>query len=228
MAILDRNTGKTLKEISGNNEKSAYCSPCLIKHNDKRLILTMTGKSVIGVDADTDAFLWGYRHETRYDINPNTPLYHNGYVFSVSGYGTTGGQLFKMDVDGNRMTPVWAIKTLDSQMGSVILVDGYIYGSGHKNKGWHCVDFKTGEVQYTSKSLGQKGNIIFADGLLYCYSEKGYVGLVKPNHEKFDIISSFKIEQGSGPHWAHPVIKNGRLYIRHGEALMVYDISKKQ
>lgn len=227
MAVLDRNSGKTLKTIAGNGEKSAYCSPCLITHGNRRLILTMTGESVVGIDADSEQYLWGSRHRTRYDINPNTPLYHQGYIYSVSGYDT-GGQLFKITETGQGLEQIWADETLDSQMGAAILVDGYIYGSGHSNKGWHCIDWKTGEVQYSARELGNKGNIIYSDGLLYCYSEEGDVGLVRPNPKKFDIISSFKIERGSGPHWAHPVIDNGRLYIRHGEVLMVYDIARSK
>jgi len=70
-----------------------------------------------------------------------------------------------------------------------------------------------------------KGSIIAAEGLLYIYDERsGFVGLVKPNPEKFDLISSFKISKGNGPYWSHPVIKNGKLYIRHGKALMAFNI----
>ena len=67
---------------------------------------------------------------------------------------------------------------------------------------------------FSDRTLGNKGNIISADGLLYCYDENGDVGLVRPTPEKFDLISSFEIEEGSGPHWAHPVIADGRFYIR--------------
>ncbi len=226
MAILDRNTGKTLQTIKGNGEKSAYCSPALVTHGQRRLILTMTGESLVGIDATTGAFLWDYQHRTRYDINPNTPLYHDGYIYSVSGYDT-GGQLFKVTGNAEGLENVWADETLDSQMGSAMLVDGFIYGSGHSNKGWHCIDFMTGDVQYSARVLGSKGNIIYSDGMFYCYSEDGDVGLVKPNPKKFDVISSFKIEQGSGAHWAHPVISKGVLYIRHGDVLMTFDISVK-
>jgi hypothetical protein len=60
------------------------------------------------------------------------------------------------------------------------------------------------------------------------YDEKaGFIGLVRPNPEKFDLVSSFKVKSGSGPYWAHPVIHNGVLYLRHGEALMAYDIKEK-
>jgi len=73
--------------------------------------------------------------------------------------------------------------------------------------------------------LGSKGNIIYADGMAYCYSEKGEVGIVKLTPDAFEVVSSFKIDLGSSQHWAHPVIRDGRLYVRHGDALMVYDIS---
>lgn len=226
MVILDRFSGKTIKIIKGNGEKSAYASPTIISHNNKRFILTMTGESVVGLDAETGDYLWRQEHKTQYDINPNTPLYHQGYIYAVSGYGR-GGQLLKLAPDGKGIEQIWSDRTLDSQLGSVVLVGDYIYGSGHKKKGWHCIEWKTGKVKYTAKELGSKGNIIFAEGLLYCYSENGDVGLVRPTPEKFDVISSFEMDEGSGPHWAHPVIADGHLFIRHGDVLQVYDIKAK-
>jgi outer membrane protein assembly factor BamB len=224
MVVLNRHTGKVIRKIKGNGEKSAYCSPCIVKHGNLRLLLTMTGESLVGLNADTGDYLWKTPHTTRHDINPNTPLYHKGYIYTVSGYGS-GGQLFKLSPDGKKINLVWKQKKLDSQMGAAMLVDGYIYGSGHRNRGWHCLDWKTGNVRFTAKEVGNKGNIIFSNGLLYCYGENGEVALIKPNPGKFEVISSFEIEVGSGPHWSHPVIKNGRLYIRHGEVIMVYDIA---
>ncbi len=226
MVILDRHTGATIKKIKSNGEKSAYCSPTLIVHNGKRYILTMSGKSVIGLDAETGDYLWRHEHITRYDINPNTPVYQDGFIYIVSGYGT-GGQLLKLAPDGKSVKQIWSDKTLDSQMGASVIVNGYIYGSGHKNRGWHCINWNSGAVMFTDKNFGNKGNIIIADGLFYCYGENGKVGLVRPMPDKFDVISSFEISEGSGPHWAHPVVSDGRLYIRHGEVLQVYDISKK-
>ena len=68
-------------------------------------------------------------------------------------------------------------------------------------------------------------SVIAAEGMLYIYDEKrGNVGLVKATPGGFDLISSFRIREGAGPHWAHPVIHKGMLYIRHGNALMVYNI----
>jgi hypothetical protein len=66
--------------------------------------------------------------------------------------------------------------------------------------------------------------MIFADGMLYCYSDNGTVNLVKPNPDKYDLVSSFKVTLGTDQHWAHPVIHRGVLYIRHGDALMAYKV----
>ena len=113
-------------------------------------------------------------------------LINNGQVYTLSGYGT-GGKLFNLAADGKSMDAVWAEKTLDSQMGAAVLMDGYIFGSGHNNKGWHCIEWATGKVLYTARELGNKGNVIYADGLLYIYSEKGDVGLIKPNPNRIKL-----------------------------------------
>jgi hypothetical protein len=70
-----------------------------------------------------------------------------------------------------------------------------------------------------------KGSVIYADGMMYCYDEKrGNLALVKPTPEKFEVVSSFVIAKGDGMHWGHPAISNGVLYVRHGNALMAYNI----
>ncbi len=225
LVILDRHSGETIMQVKGNGEQSGYCSPRIVRHGTRRLLVTMTAKSVVGVDADTGEYLWRQSHVTDYDVNANTPIYHQGFLFTVSGYGT-GGQMFKISEDGTRTDRVWAQARLDSQMGAAVLVDGFLYGSGHSSRGWHCLEWETGRVRFSARAIGNKGNIIFSDGMLYCYSERGDVALVEPNPEEFAVVSSFRIRQGSGPHWAHPVIKDGRLYLRHGNVLMVFDIAR--
>ena len=110
-------------------------------------------------------------------------------------------------------------------MGGVILNDGYIFGSRYRSSDWDCLNWETGEIVYTHEGL-RNGAIVYADGLYYCYTEKGEMVLVKANQNSFEIISRFSVPFGTMQHWAHPVIRDGRLIIRHGNALMVYDIKK--
>jgi len=88
------------------------------------------------------------------------------------------------------------------------------------------MDMKSGDIKYNVKGVG-KGSIIMADGMFYCYSEKGTVGLVKATPAGHELVSSFKITLGDDKHWGHPAISDGVLYIRHGKALMAYDIKAK-
>ena len=69
-----------------------------------------------------------------------------------------------------------------------------------------------------------RGSTIAADGKLYVFTEKGEVNLINPKPDGMLLVSSFKITKGTKEFFAQPVIHKGVLYIRHGQALMAYDI----
>ena len=125
---------------------------------------------------------------------------------------------------------VWKNTEITPHVGGKVLLGNHIYSSTHDNnsKGrWICVDWTTGKTIWIH-DWHNKGSIISADGMLYIYEEKsGNVGLLRPNSEKFDLVSHFQIKNGSGPYWSHPVINKGRLFIRHGEYLAVYSLKGK-
>jgi outer membrane protein assembly factor BamB len=222
---LNKNTGKLIWSSPGNGEVSAYCSPALITLPARKIVVTMTEKSILGLDAATGKKLWSYQQINQYAVHANTPLYSNGYLYCVSGYGY-GGAMLKLSADGTKIEKAWKNAALDSRIGGIVLLNGNIYGLGDKIKGLHCLDWKTGEEVAFDKFNGKPGVIIAADKMIYTYDEGGEVSLIEPTINGFKKISSFKIPLGTNQHWAHPVIENGRLYIRHGNSLMVYDIRK--
>jgi len=223
LIALDKNTGKLIWKSKGKGEKSAYCSPALIELENKKLIVTQTANSIIGIDAANGKLLWSHAHPNRYSVHANTPLYHNGQIYCVSGYGK-GGVMLKLSDNGNSVSEVWKDESLDDKMGGVILLNGRIYGSGDSNKKWFCLDWKTGKVLFNSKMI-KVGNIIWADNLLYCYGQGGNVALVEPKSDSFNLISKFKVPYGEKYHWAHLIIHNKKLFVRHGTSLMVYSIA---
>lgn len=223
---LDAGDGSLIWKCAGNSEITAYCSPQIATHNGKKLLITHTADHILGIDAKNGDLLWKYKQPNKYSVNPNTPIYHNGHVFCMSGYGK-GSVLLKISDDGKSVSKKWFNSTLDSRMGGAVLHEGKIYGAGDFNREWYCVDWKTGKTLQSKDIMKKKGNIIFADGMLYTYSERGYVGLVKPTENGFEKVSEFKVPYGSAQHWAHLVIHNKKLYVRHGNSLMVYDIAAK-
>jgi len=232
VVALDKMTGQPVwKAASAEGDKAGYATATLVECEGLRIILTMTEKALIGVDADGGELLFRFEHRTRYNVNATKPIYHDGHVFISSGYGTTGSTLVKLSVDGKKVTveQVWNSRELDNHHGGVILLDGFLYGAAHNfnNGKWICLDWKTGEMQYAERGVG-KGSLTCAEGMLYTLSESRDVGLVKATLEGHQIISQFETPEGpEGPTWAHPVVCGGRLYIRHGDSLYAYDVRAK-
>lgn len=222
---LNKDTGELIWKSKAMSEQSAYCSPMIIELEDKKIFVTQTARSIIGLDPTNGKMLWNVAQTNRWSVHANTPLYHDGKLYCVSGYGK-GGIMLQLSEDGTSVTELWRDESLDDKMGGIILLDGKIYGSGDANKKWFCIDWETGEELYSSKML-KVGNIIFADGLLYCYGTGGKVGIVDPSTNNYNLISSFEVPYGEKYHWAHLVIHNKRLYVRHGTSLMVYDIAEE-
>lgn len=228
---LDKFTGETIWVSASLNDNPSYSSPLVITKNGKKQIIAVTEKYILGVAPENGSFTWKFNYgdfasPEKRNNHPNTPLYYQNHIFMSSGYDHYSVML-KLSDDASSVSLVWVDSTLDVHLGGMVKLGDYIYGSNWQNNSngnWACLNWDTGKVMYDTKWYN-KGAIISADGMLYCYEEKtGNFALVKPNPDKFEIVSSFKIPFGSGLHWAHPVIHNKILYVRHGDALMAYSI----
>ncbi|MHC4654720.1 MAG: PQQ-binding-like beta-propeller repeat protein [Planctomycetota bacterium] len=226
MVALDKNTGAVVWKAASTNEPAGYSSPIVVEYKGLRIIITLTLKGMIGVNADTGELLWHVKHVSYADENVFTPIFHDGHVFISSI--KAGSVKWKINVKDSKASveEIWRSNKLDNHHGGGVLINGYIYSSSCiYNKGkWICLDWKTGEMKYAETGVG-KGSLTYADGLLYMLSENRAVGLVRPTPDSYGLISSFEIPKGGkGNSWAHPVVCDGRLYIRHGDFLYVYSV----
>jgi outer membrane protein assembly factor BamB len=231
MVALDRKTGATVWKSPSAGEPAGYATPILAQYKGLRLLLTMSERGLIGVNADSGDLLFKFELvNPRYVANCVTPVYHDGRVFISNGYGT-GSVLLQLTVDGAKasVAPLWRCTALDNRHGGVILLNGSLYGASQENsKGlWCCVDWESGRLTYAEKGVGE-GSATAAEGMLYILSERGKVGLVKAVPTEHKVISQFSLPPGgSGATWAHPVVCGGRLYVRQGDRLHCYDIRAK-
>lgn len=231
---LDKKTGRVVWKCPVDEQGNACCSPIAVQRGDRRLIVTLLEDCTVGIDAATGELLWKDVH-SEYQvkdtaINPVSPVYHAGCIYTTSGY-SDGSAMLELNADGSAITRKWTETVLDCHHGGVVLVDGLIFGSNFHSVydgGWVCLDWETGRTKYSTR-WNCKGSVIFADGMLYCYDEKyGAAALVKPDPAGFEPISTFKVPYGKGKHWAHPAISNGTLYLRHGDSLGAYSIKQKK
>jgi len=225
--------GKVLWEAAPIETQPQYVNPKLIEHAGKKMIVTVMGQNILAVDSKDGKILWKVDYvsvnagaERGYKNHAVTPIYRDGHILIANGYKWVALKL-KLSADGNSVSTVWENRSFDPQLGGVVLLGDYIFGSTHQVQpadSWACVDWNTGKTLWTTKWYA-RGSVISADGMLYLYEEKsGHVALVKPDPSKLDIVSEFQITKGEGPFWAHPVINKGRLFVRHGDVLMVYQI----
>ncbi len=229
IVALNKHTGKTLWTTEALSNLSAYCSPILVPEGNKRLLFTMVRDLFVCVNADSGETLFTIPHETRNNIAAITPVLcsENRVYFTSHG---TGGTMIRYEDGGESYTELWTSKELACLHGGIVVhrddeTEERLYGSDERGF-WVSQDVDTGKVIFKERILNGKGSITYAGGMLYCYSENGLLGLVNPTKDGLELVSSFEVTMGSHEHWAYPVIHNGRLYIRHGEVLMAFDIQK--
>jgi outer membrane protein assembly factor BamB len=233
LVAFNINDGKVVWEAEPLNQEPQYVNPKVIEYAGKKMIVTVMATYIFAVDAKDGKMLWKVNYSSKNAATGNvrmnhaiTPVYRDGNILIANGYNWVALKL-KLSADGNSVDVVWENRNFDPQHGGVVLLGNNIFGSNHESKPsdtWTCVDWTTGKTLWTEKWYS-RGSIISADGMLYLFEEKsGHVALVKPDPTKLDIVSEFQITKGEGPFWAHPVINKGKLYIRHGNVLMVYQL----
>jgi len=226
VVALNRFTGDIVWNSKGNGEEATYNSPILIEMGAQRLVIAMTAGSVMGIDAAIGEMYWQIEQTQQNKIHANTPLFADGRLLVSSADPTSTSGLVQIELldEGKKAQVVWRDRKFRNLLGGLVRVDSCIYGSTAFGSDWRVISWNSGDTLVRNRDLGG-GSIIFADKLFYCYTEReGEVALVDANPQKFEIISKFKVSLGSREHWARPVIHQGVLYIRHGEALMAYDI----
>ncbi|MCI0539384.1 MAG: PQQ-binding-like beta-propeller repeat protein [Verrucomicrobiales bacterium] len=220
----------------GGGSGAAYSSAIAIDFEGQRQYVQFTAKALAGFAGADGKFLWRYdRPVNGMGITCSTPFYHDGRVFAASAYGAGGGLVKLSKGDGGiKAEEVWFSRNMENHHGGVVLVDGCLYGANGGNGGGYpvCLDFQTGQVLWNEKDLDKrrvrKGSVAVADGRIYYRTEEGAVLLIEPSRKEYLERGRFEQPDRTNlPAWSHPVIANGKLYIRDQDTLLCYDIKAK-
>lgn len=215
-----------------NRSGAAYASAIAVDFDGVRQYVQLTAKTLVGVAASDGKVLWRYdRPANRMGINCSTPLCHNDLIFAASAYGAGGG-LVKLNKDANGTIgaeEVYFTSKMQNHHGGMILWDGCLYGANGGNGGGFltCLDFQSGDVLWIERNV-PKGSLAMADERLYYRTEKGTVILIEPNRERYVELGRFEQpDRSKSPAWTHPVIANGKLYVRDQDLLFCYALKPK-
>lgn len=225
LAALDKKTGKVVwKSAVPGGDVADYASIMPIDVNGKKQYVQFMRKGLVGVDAETGKFLWRYDRTIDRGANILTPVVLGNKVFSAGS--RTGGGLIELSADGDSIMTkeVYFDRAIAPSIGGAVLYDGHLYGSAGESL--FCVDFNTGEVKWTERSVGP-ASVCMADGRLYARGyNSGDIALIEPTPEEYREVGRFKQPDLSKVRgWPHPVVANGGLYLRDQSVLLCFDVA---
>jgi len=238
MVALNKKTGEVIWQCSmpdigpKGKDEAGYSSIVVAEAGGIRQYIQLTNKGLIGVAAKDGRFLWGYNKIANKTASIPTPVIHGEYVFCSTAY-KTGSALLKLLVTDNDVNAeeIYFLDagTFQNHHGGFVRVGDYIFGGHGHGKGQPtCIEMKTGKVMWQGDQPGGgSAAVLYADGHLYFRYQDNILALIEADPQKYNLKSKFKLpkrEGMSGPGWAHPVISDGKLYLRHADVLFCYDV----
>ena len=173
--------------------KANFLSPICIKSQDYQIVVAATSNTLLGLKAETGELVW--KHDE--DYFAVTPACDDNKLFD-------GHNLLQLNQDSSSPTTTWTCASKVG-IGHFVRIDNRLYATlREENKPFKltCLNWNTGEVVFNNKSMPE-ANLITAEGLIYAYDSKGKVSLFEVSDSRADLVSSFRVRQGSGAHLAH-------------------------
>ena len=224
VAALDRFTGKIAWTQSAHRDTFAYGSTVLIDLSDRRILMTTSRHHLFTVDRSNGELLASYKLEGyEYDgEHCNTPVYENGNIYYVANDIPGQGAIkLRLSEDGEKIAELWRNNKVLNNFGGLVAVNGHLFTTIKGNR-MVALDPDNGSVVDSIKVA--TGSIIYTDNKFIIYGNNGTTNLVNYEQDQFEPAGQLKVKEGTGQHFSHPVVANGVMYIRHGNALMAYRI----
>jgi outer membrane protein assembly factor BamB len=229
IVTLNKKTGALIwKSAVPGGDAAAYASAIVTEAAGHKQYVQFLDKGVVGVDAKTGEFLWRYAKTSTGPANIPTPVAHDGYVYSANARRFGGGLVqLHATADGVTAEEVYFERAVPNTLGGQVLLDGYLYGTN--SDGMVASEFVTGKVAWQAEGVGS-GAVLYADGRFYVHGENGDVAVAEATPQGYTEKGRFtppnqpKHPRARESAWAHPVVANGRLYIRDLGTLWCYDV----
>jgi outer membrane protein assembly factor BamB len=226
MVALDAKTGQQLwKTDALEGEKPTYASAIMVDTDKGRQVIACGSANTFGVDAATGTLLWKHKHEIDCSVALTPSYYKNNVIVSLCIRSNACYTALSLNKEGTQVERKWKHE-MGNPFGGVTCAEGKVICSSQRNAiGWFCLDAETGTIQ-SKQEKTDSGSSIYADGKVYGLYSNGKMALIEASANDFRVISEFELIKGKKDVWAHPVICDGRLYLRYADTLYCYDVKK--
>jgi outer membrane protein assembly factor BamB len=226
VVALNKMNGSPAWQCGELKDDAGYTSLVPADFGNLPQYIVVTAQSVAGIHSKTGKLLWKAACEAKTAVASSPVCTKEGAIFVSCGYGV-GCHGYQVTGAGGQFKAqeTYAEKQLQNHHGGSVVVDGHVYALF--DGGLECVEIKTGKSAW--KGGVGKGSITYADGMLYCRSEKGSIALVEASADSFKEKGKFDPPNPSTGNncWANPVVFGGKFYIRDGDTLCCFDVKAK-
>ncbi len=224
VVALQKSTGATVwKSPIAEGDAASFASPIVANIEGVKQYVLFLGKGVVGLKADTGELLWRYSKTSDAQANIPTPIVKDNFVYS--GASRVGGGLAQVRGTKSEPIEIYFAKSLPASIGGSVLIDDKLFGSIGETMA--CVDFLTGTIKWQDRGIGE-ASVCFADGRLYLHGLSNELAMIAATPEGFKLLGKCtppnSSDRGKSKAWTHPVISNGRLYIRDQGDIWCYDV----
>jgi outer membrane protein assembly factor BamB len=222
MLALDPAMGKERWKWTG--EGPGYASPIVVELEGARQIVTMTDKSVIGVEAKTGKLLWRLPWPDEWNENIVTPtLYKNLLILSGVRKGTMAVQVTKNGAEWTTKQ-VWHNPEIAMYMNSPVLEGDHLFGMSAKRKGqYFCLEATTGKVLWATEGReGFNAAILNTkDALLILNSDANLI-VARKSAKGFEQVAKYSVAD-SATH-AHPVTMGKHILVKDDASIALWSL----
>jgi outer membrane protein assembly factor BamB len=212
-------------------DTAAYASAILIDAAGAQQCVQVLQRGLVGVGAKTGEFLWRYpRLISKYNASIPTPIASGDLIYCATA-GTGGGVVkIKPHHDGMEAEEVYFEAKLPAGIGGVVKLGDNVYGT--TAQAMMCFDFNTGKIKWEERAIGAAA-VCFADGRIYMHGENGDVALMDPSPDGYKEKGRFTPPNQparvnpNDKAWAHPVVSNGRLFIRDHSRIWCFEVKNR-
>jgi outer membrane protein assembly factor BamB len=241
LVALDKLTGKEIWRTElpaslgpAGKDGAGYSATVISQGAGVKQYVQLMGRGLVGVRATDGKLLWSYNRVANNVANISTPLVKGDLVFASTGY-QTGSALVKLTKSGDGVSAqeVYFLdgRTFQNHHGGMVLIGDHVYGGHGQSKGFPiAIELATGKVAWGGdiRNAGSgSAAVTYADGHLYFRYQNGVMVLIEATPDGYKEKGSFEIPDVDDPSWSHPVVLDGRLYLREQDTLNVYDVKRK-
>ncbi len=202
-----------------------YGSPVLMTVEGTKQIVTLTEKSIVGINVASGKLLWSLPFPLqRRAYNSSTPVI-DGQIVIYSGAGR-GTKAFKIEKKGDGFTAseLWSNPDISVQFNTPVLKGKMIFGCTSQGE-LYCLDEGTGKTAWADTTKNDRSGFaatLDAGKVIMALPSSAQLIVYKPDSKAYSELARIKV--ADTPVYAHPVIAGNRIFIKDENNITLWTI----